>query len=214
MSLEIIQELDSTLSKYLLDNFSISIANPVTMVIFSATYLFMVLMALMVINIMTKDTYSNAMRAKIVSTDEGNDYVDFRRDVLNPSFAAAQEHGNLAGLGDDDHTQYLLIDGTRAMSGNLDLGANGIVGSGDIDIKPSGDVDDYLKFLTTSGQPIIKAIGGAGLQIESDHATAAVLKLFRSVGKQLTFGQTDADGAYIIGTETLDLSLGKDFDDY
>ncbi|HEA16214.1 MAG TPA: hypothetical protein ENH88_07165 [Pseudoalteromonas prydzensis] len=59
MSLEIIQELDSTLSKYLLDNFSISIANPVTMVIFSATYLFMVLMALMVINIITKDTYSN-----------------------------------------------------------------------------------------------------------------------------------------------------------
>ncbi len=251
----------------------------------------------------TKDTYSNAMRAKIVSTDEGNDYVDFRRDVLNPSFAAAQEHGNLAGLGDDDHPQYLLIDdtwllppvdaryypigglpgtpdvgdrylsigtangwtdgyiyewdgsvwietipeegqmvwiifellfyvyfssdwmevgedsyfridGSKVMTGDLNLGPNGIVGSGGIDIKPSGDVDDYLKFLTTSGQPIIKAIGGAGLQIESDHATAAVLKLFRSVGKQLTFGQTDADGAYIIGTETLDLLLGNDFDDY
>lgn len=57
MTLEIIQELDSTLSMYLLDNFSISISDPVTMVIFSASYLFIVLMALMVINIITKDTY-------------------------------------------------------------------------------------------------------------------------------------------------------------
>ncbi|WP_339691085.1 hypothetical protein [uncultured Pseudoalteromonas sp.] len=57
MTLEIIQELDSTLSMYLLDNFSISIADPVTMVIFSGSYLFMVLMALLVINIITKDAY-------------------------------------------------------------------------------------------------------------------------------------------------------------
>lgn len=32
------------------------------------------------------------------------------------------DHGGLAGLLDDDHTQYLLIDGTRAMTGNLQLG--------------------------------------------------------------------------------------------
>ncbi|TMP74427.1 hypothetical protein CWB75_09910 [Pseudoalteromonas sp. S1608] len=57
MSLEIIQELDLTLSRYLFDNFSTSISDPVTMVIFSVTYLFMALMALMVINIITKDTY-------------------------------------------------------------------------------------------------------------------------------------------------------------
>jgi len=30
------------------------------------------------------------------------------------------DHGNLSGLGDDDHTQYLLVDGTRAMTGALD----------------------------------------------------------------------------------------------
>jgi hypothetical protein len=32
------------------------------------------------------------------------------------------DHDELKGLGDDDHQQYLLIDGTRAMSGNLKLG--------------------------------------------------------------------------------------------
>ncbi len=59
MSLELLQELNLTLSKYLLDNFSILISEPVTIVIFLAVYLFMVRMALMVINIITKDTYSS-----------------------------------------------------------------------------------------------------------------------------------------------------------
>ncbi len=36
------------------------------------------------------------------------------------------DHGNLTGLGDDDHTQYLLGSGTRAMTGNLNLGNNAI----------------------------------------------------------------------------------------
>lgn len=36
----------------------------------------------------------------------------------------AIDHGGLSGLADDDHVQYLLIDGTRAMTGNLQLGAN------------------------------------------------------------------------------------------
>ncbi len=41
--------------------------------------------------------------------------------VFEQTFSASQasDHGNLAGLGDDDHTQYLLIDGTRSMTGNL-----------------------------------------------------------------------------------------------
>lgn len=41
--------------------------------------------------------------------------------VFNPS--AAADHGNLAGLSDDDHTQYLLADGTRALTGDWDAGA-------------------------------------------------------------------------------------------
>jgi hypothetical protein len=45
---------------------------------------------------------------------------------------AVSDHGALAGLGDDDHTQYLLVSGTRAMSGNLDLGTNNIVNVGEV----------------------------------------------------------------------------------
>lgn len=35
------------------------------------------------------------------------------------------DHGGLTGLLDDDHTQYLLVDGTRAMSGALNINAAG-----------------------------------------------------------------------------------------
>lgn len=38
---------------------------------------------------------------------------------ISPSVVT--EHGDLSGLGDDDHTQYLLADGTRAMTGNLNI---------------------------------------------------------------------------------------------
>lgn len=35
----------------------------------------------------------------------------------------ATDHGVLTGLADDDHTQYLLVDGTRALSANWDAGS-------------------------------------------------------------------------------------------
>ncbi|HEY8561391.1 MAG TPA: hypothetical protein VIL74_13525 [Pyrinomonadaceae bacterium] len=43
-----------------------------------------------------------------------------------PTTGGVTDHGNLSGLGDDDHPQYLLIDGARAMSGNLNLGGGQI----------------------------------------------------------------------------------------
>jgi hypothetical protein len=39
---------------------------------------------------------------------------------------ATATHGNLLGLSADDHPQYLLVNGTRAMAGNLSLGNNNI----------------------------------------------------------------------------------------
>lgn len=40
--------------------------------------------------------------------------------VFTPSLAT--DHGSLAGLGDDDHTQYLLASGTRALTADWDAG--------------------------------------------------------------------------------------------
>ena len=38
-----------------------------------------------------------------------------------------KDHHLLTGLGDDDHTQYLLVSGTRAMTGDLDMGTHKIL---------------------------------------------------------------------------------------
>lgn len=43
------------------------------------------------------------------------------------------DHGDLTGLLDDDHTQYLLANGARAMTGSLNMGNNNIVTSGLVD---------------------------------------------------------------------------------
>lgn len=45
----------------------------------------------------------------------------------NPSISVDQsaiDHGSIGGLGDDDHTQYILVAGTRAFSGNQSMGGN------------------------------------------------------------------------------------------
>jgi hypothetical protein len=41
---------------------------------------------------------------------------------------AVSNHGNLLGLSNDDHQQYLLVDGSRSMVGNLLMGSNSISG--------------------------------------------------------------------------------------
>jgi len=45
---------------------------------------------------------------------------------------ATSDHGSLAGLLDDDHTQYLLVNGSRAFAGPFDLGTNNVSNAGTI----------------------------------------------------------------------------------
>lgn len=44
--------------------------------------------------------------------------------------SASTFHGNLLGLSNDDHTQYLLTNGGRALTGNLNLNSNDIINVG------------------------------------------------------------------------------------
>ena len=67
----------------------------------------------------TSTSYSNTPKARVRTTDLGDNYVDFRGSELSPS-SSASDHGNLSGLSDDDHTQYLRTDGGRQMTGALD----------------------------------------------------------------------------------------------
>lgn len=62
------------------------------------------------------------------------DIIDIRpkhfRAGAGGASGGTSDHGELLGLGDDDHTQYLLANGGRAMIGNLNLGSNSIVNVG------------------------------------------------------------------------------------
>ncbi len=49
-------------------------------------------------------------------------WQDVRPGISEESFNIVTDHGDLAGLSDDDHPQYLLADGSRNMAGNLNLG--------------------------------------------------------------------------------------------
>lgn len=42
----------------------------------------------------------------------------------------ASDHGGLTGLSDDDHTQYLLVSGSRAMTGAINMGGNKVTNMG------------------------------------------------------------------------------------
>lgn len=50
--------------------------------------------------------------------------TDMGGGVVRFTGAGASDHGALTGLADDDHTQYLLIDGSRAMDNIIELGAS------------------------------------------------------------------------------------------
>lgn len=52
---------------------------------------------------------------------------------LGSGAGGVTDHGALSGLTDDDHTQYLLTSGSRAMGGNLNMGSNNIVTVGTVD---------------------------------------------------------------------------------
>jgi len=56
-----------------------------------------------------RDIYGNGVEARIVSTDTGEDYIDWRTtSATGTGGASASDHGLLSGLADDDHSQYIL----------------------------------------------------------------------------------------------------------
>jgi len=69
------------------------------------------------------------------------------------------DHGNLQGLGDDDHTQYLKVDGTRAMSAGLDMGTFAITNVGNVD---GVDVSDHSSRHENAGDDEISVAGLSG----------------------------------------------------
>ena len=58
----------------------------------------------------------------IIGIEDIRPVIGFKAGGIN----ASSLHGNLLGLSADDHTQYLLVDGSRAMVGDINMGTNNI----------------------------------------------------------------------------------------
>lgn len=85
------------------------------------------------------------------------------------------DHGNLSGLGDDDHSQYILVAGTRAFTGNQSLGgfkitnmADGVADSdavnyGQLQAAINGfDWKNSIKVATIAALPSVTYANGSG----------------------------------------------------
>ncbi len=54
----------------------------------------------------TKLSYANTVNARIVSTDDGDDYIDWRNETVSRTEVSTTNHGSLTGRGADDHPIY------------------------------------------------------------------------------------------------------------
>lgn len=106
------------------------------------------------------------------------------------------DHGGLAGLGDDDHTQYVLADGTRDIGGSLTVSTLNI--SGNLSTANSSTVTIPRGYISTSQDRF--AVNGSGIGSGADN-----LYVINGAGPFI-FLQTSADGS--IRTTSNELGLG------
>ena len=72
--------------------------------------------------------YIQQGQSNIIQIEDIRPVIGFKAGGVN----ASSLHGNLLGLNADDHTQYLLVDGGRAMEGDLNMGGNDIYSAGTV----------------------------------------------------------------------------------
>ena len=103
----------------------------------------------------TNLAYASAINAKIVSTDDGDDYVDWRSETVSRVELSTSSHSALTGLGSDDHIQYLLADGTRPLSADWDVGsvrATNVKNLGFTDTYDNGNSGAAFNLTLSNGQ--------------------------------------------------------------
>lgn len=141
----------------------------------------------------TDEAYTNTIKARIISTDEGADYVDWTKSKLSPVPGSVNDHGNLSGLTDLDHPASAIYTDTTNFNGALssadttvqkalDTLDNAIAGIGhahfDVDcVEVSTNVWEYAGDSTFTSVPSDLQVFVNGLKNRktSDYYTASVV---------------------------------------
>lgn len=116
------------------------------------------------------------------------------------------DHGALTGLADDDHTQYLLADGTRQLTGNMSV-AGGVTIDG-VDISghasrhlPGGS--DALSTATPVAIGTSLSEGSSSSYARSDHVHTVDISSINRIIYEVNYS-TLANNTFADGTEVLD----------
>lgn len=90
---------------------------------------------------------------------------------------SASSHGSLSGLSEDDHPQYLLANGSRILTGNLDLNTFNILNVGTID---GLDIETHGTRHNPNGVDPISTAAAVGLTTTSTNTAGSANALARS----------------------------------
>ena len=104
----------------------------------------------------TNLAYTNDVNARVLSTEEGDDYIDWRSQTIERTEISTTDHGSLNGLLHDDHIGYFLLAG-RA-TGQVLIG--GTAANDDITFQTTSD--------GTKGSYIFSELNVAGGIVQTD----------------------------------------------
>lgn len=151
------------------------------------------------------------VRGKVVDNLRVDDEVEaaafYVRGVGELLPGSATDHGALVGLADDDHPQYLLVDGTRAMTGSLEIPDGD---EAEPAIRFSNDLDTGLHLDAVGNFAVV--VGGAVVFRFTPTAITSEQSLVVQEGTAsipgIRFDSDSNTGVYHVAADTLGISAG------
>jgi hypothetical protein len=131
------------------------------------------------------DFYSGG-GADLIRLDASGVWLNAQQDAFRTLISGDSEMNLLyvdaandrVGIGTSSPDNLLDVHGTAEVNALVISGSPAVISSDNtIQLKPSGDNDDYLEFYTSANIPIIKVIGGNIFHVESDHGSSVTFKL-------------------------------------
>jgi hypothetical protein len=116
---------------------------------------------------------SNTTYPNLIEIRDERPVIGFKASGIS----ASSTHGNLLGLDKDDHKQYLLGDGSRAMSGSLDMAGNNILNAGTVN---GVDVTAHASRHLPNGADPLATAAGIGLSATGSNAVGTQNALSRA----------------------------------
>lgn len=149
--------------------------------------------------------------------DAGKPIITDANGLIDSTFLdpSTFDHGALTGLGDDDHTQYILVDGTRAFTGDQDMGGFLITGLGAPVNANDAVRKAYVDAIATGLRPLGNVRVATTGNVDLASAPAAIDGITLASGERvLVKDQTDEteNGIYVFNGSGSAMTRSQDFD--